>query len=287
MIGWFRVPLDAAKSLTGDHKATRTEAMIDLLGRWHIGGNPGVRELMRAWDWSGDRVTKLVAEMRVWAAENGATAPDEKAPNKIGQRPDSDRTVTGHPEVAATPAIQVSPDSDRTAIGQPPDASCARVPFVEREEDGEKNTERAQARPTAPKADEAAALYSAFRNWHPRAPESPSPASRKALRAILAECGGPERAESYLAWVHEAQDRYARQIRGQDPWPDNTVKARHDLESLSRHIPSRMPEVEAWERRGRTTAQRPTNAPRPAPGAPPGRLHALDLLDQALLNLGE
>ena len=129
MIGWFRVPLDAAKALTGDHKATRTEAMVDLLGRWHLGGNPGVRELMRAWDWSGDRVTKFVAEMGPWAAENGAMVP----PNKIGQQPDSNRTVTGHSDVGATPAIQVSPDSNRTAIGQRPDASCARVPFSERD----------------------------------------------------------------------------------------------------------------------------------------------------------
>jgi hypothetical protein len=99
-----------------------------------------------------------------------------------------------------------------------------------------------------------ATLYHLHRGYHPRAPLSPSPQARRALPLILAECGDLARASAYLAWVHESEDVYARQLRGATPWHDGTVKARHDLESLSRHLGPRLLDVDAWEARGRTAA---------------------------------
>lgn len=185
MIGWFRVPLDAAKSLTGDHKATRMEATVDLLGRWHLGGNPGVRELMRAWDWSGDRVTKFVAEMRAWALENGATAPAERAPNKIGQRPDSDRTATGHPNQGETPTSREQSDNNRTPIGQRPDASCARDQ-EEEEETVDRRSDREREAPASGPAPTPTQQLELL-------PVVPDPDPLPAWTPAARECGGHDR----------------------------------------------------------------------------------------------
>lgn len=282
---WFRVPLDAAKTLTGAHKASRNEAMVDLLGRWHLGGDPGPRELMRAWDWSGDRVAKLRREMVEWCRESGGTCPDLR-PDKIGRRPDSDRTPAGQVKVEETPVIEQAPDANRTPTGQAPDAPRAGGDQDFREnqkktdppkppEGGpslmDRKPRRARTRAeTAPKSEQDT-LYGVFHGYHPLSAPAPTPDTRKALDRLLTECGGVEPACVYLAWVHESLDEYALQIRGLAPWPDGKPKARHSVEELGRHIGARMPSALAWDQRGRTAAP----APHPHQGAPPGtRTHA-------------
>ena len=110
-----------------------------------------------------------------------------------------------------------------------------------------------------------------WRASHPRAALTPTPATRRALKAILTEAGAD--AGVYLAWVAQSADHDARRLRGEAPWPGGEVIARTDLESLSRHIPARLPLALAWDKRGRTAgpvrvsarpaAVSPTPPPRP------------------------
>jgi hypothetical protein len=108
-------------------------------------------------------------------------------------------------------------------------------------------------------------LYAAWRGWHPRAAPTPTPDGRKALKRILDECGGLERAGVYLAWVREAEDLHAQRLRGDEAWPGGDVTPRHDLVSLSRNIEPRMAAAEAWDARGR----RPPQGPGPPGRGPP------------------
>lgn len=98
------------------------------------------------------------------------------------------------------------------------------------------------------------AIYAVWKHAHPTADGSPTPDARKALPRILAECGTADRAAVYLMWVAESQDEDALRLRGLAPWPgpDGKLRRRDDLESLSRHIPSRLPMALAWDARGRT-----------------------------------
>ena len=268
MSDWFRTPLNFAKTLDGAAKATREQAGTDLLGRWHMGGNPGPRELMKAWSWSADRVGKLAREMRAWAIGAGGRVPavDLYArPYKIGQAPDIDRTPIVHANVVTTPEVVESPDIARTDIGQAPNLSCERVRTPEeRAETKEEDHLSAPADPPVneplalavvpkPKPDPEQDLYDVWRACHPRCRAlTPTPANRKALRAILVECGSPDAAGVYVAWAHQSQDAHARQLRGEDPWLDGKLTERSDLVSLSRNIPPRLSQAEAWEARGRT-----------------------------------
>lgn len=108
---WFRVPVDVAKALTGDHKATKAEATVDLLGRWHLGGSPSIGELRRAWGWSADRVISLRRDLAAWARLHGASVPDSI---EIGRRPDGDRTDGSNANAGYPSAIGRRSDGDRT-----------------------------------------------------------------------------------------------------------------------------------------------------------------------------
>lgn len=130
---WFRVPVWFTTKPV--QKATREQAWLDLLRRWHVGEHPALRTLMRDWDWSGDRVTKAVNEAWIWAGEAGAYRPSAPLPvnrtksdagrTDIGQQPDNSRTP-GLPAKADNPEpIGRASDSDRTAVGQAPDAPRA------------------------------------------------------------------------------------------------------------------------------------------------------------------
>jgi len=108
----------------------------------------------------------------------------------------------------------------------------------------------------------ASEAYGAWRAAHPRAPTKPTPDARRAVERILVETAGVEHAAVYFAWVELSADEAARRLRGDAPWPDGTVTRRDDLESLSRHIPARLPLALAWEERGRRDAPRAaTNSP--------------------------
>lgn len=108
---WFRVPVDVAKALTGDHKATKAEATVDLLGRWHLGGEPSIGELRRAWGWSADRVIALRKALAAWARTYGAAHPDSI---EIGRRPDGDRTDGSTANAGDLVGIGRGSDGDRT-----------------------------------------------------------------------------------------------------------------------------------------------------------------------------
>ena len=111
---------------------------------------------------------------------------------------------------------------------------------------------------------DAAVLYAVQRGYHPRLGLTPTREAGAALPRILAECGSLDRATSYLAWVHESQDHDARRLRGEVPWPDGNLQARHDLESLSRHTGARLSCADAWEARGRTDLADKRTAAAPA-----------------------
>lgn len=120
------------------------------------------------------------------------------------------------------------------------------------------------------------AVFAAYRVHHPRKAAEPSPADRKAIRAMLAECGPMDadhdldttaRAVLLIEWAALSADTYARQLRRELPWPGGDLTRRDDLESLSRHVEKRMDAAEAWDRRGRMDA--PANAA-PTNGAKAG-----------------
>jgi hypothetical protein len=101
----------------------------------------------------------------------------------------------------------------------------------------------------------AGALYAVWRRAHPTAKGEPTPDARKALARILAECTDADQAAIYLSWVAESMDEDALRLRGLAPWPGGEIRRRDDLESLSRHIPARLPLALAWEARGRREAE--------------------------------
>jgi len=105
-------------------------------------------------------------------------------------------------------------------------------------------------------------LYKVWQSFHPRASPSANPKKRKYLRTILAETEGLEAAVSLVEWVHLAKCQWARQLRGEEPWPGGELVTRTDLQSLTRSITKRLAQAQAWEDRGRTTpaAVKPTNA---------------------------
>lgn len=96
-------------------------------------------------------------------------------------------------------------------------------------------------------------LYNAYRVHHPRKGLTASPDDRKSLARILCEAGSVERAVLYIAWVHESDDHYARQLRGKAPI-DGTCTVHLALSSLERKVDARCMAADAWEARGRTAA---------------------------------
>lgn len=130
------------------------------------------------------------------------------------------------------------------------------------------------------KPDDARTLYEVYHRAWPSRSATPTHDNLAAMRRILHECGGLERAGVYLAWVAQAEDVWARQIRGKEPWPDGKVKARLDAVSLSRNIPGRLDEALAWDARGRTT---PADAPK---ASEPDRVAALVSMLEELVEHG-
>lgn len=102
---------------------------------------------------------------------------------------------------------------------------------------------------TAPKTLDALALYAAWRVYHPRAAEAPTPDTLKTLARTLTEAGGLDGALLLIEWAHVGTCERARQIQGAAPWPDGRMKALWDLESLSRHVAGRMEMAYTWKDR--------------------------------------
>lgn len=137
---WHRVPLWATEIGDGS-PVDRKRATCDLLRRWHIGDVPKLRELMRAWGWSHDRVHALAKETWEWAGAAGAARPPLPLPagrtkahtcrTLVAQEPHIDRTPTAQePHSNRTPddtsdadnqeATAYQSHSNRTAIAQEP-----------------------------------------------------------------------------------------------------------------------------------------------------------------------
>lgn len=132
------------------------------------------------------------------------------------------------------------------------------------------------AAPMPARPDPHAELYAVWRELHPGSRRAASADTRKAVGRILVECDGLETAGVYLAWVAGSADEAAGRLRGVTPWPDGTIVRRDDLESLSRHIPSRLPLALAWDARGRTDL-RPTRGPAVRTPAPTNKMAAAEL----------
>lgn len=115
----------------------------------------------------------------------------------------------------------------------------------------------------APAPDPVAETHAVYRQAHKRSTLTDD--NRKAVRTLIQRCEGPERAQSYLAWVANSMDERAMQLRGDAPWPDGKPHARDDLYSLAQphFVAKAMAAVDAWVARGRIDLYVPAAAERP------------------------
>ena len=106
---------------------------------------------------------------------------------------------------------------------------------------------RARKATAADKAADALAVYAAWRVYHPRAAETPTPDTVKTLGRLLIEAGSLDGALLLVEWAHVGTCERARQIQGAAAWPDGRLKALWDLESLSRHVAARLEMAYEWK----------------------------------------
>jgi hypothetical protein len=90
-------------------------------------------------------------------------------------------------------------------------------------------------------------VYGAWRAYHPRAAETPTPDATKLLGRLLIEAGGLDGAMLLMEWAHVGTCERARQLRGEHPWPDGRRTVYTDLGSLSRHVASRLEMAHDWK----------------------------------------
>jgi len=229
--------------------------------RWTM---PGYREFELRWGWGGHRVRKLMAAECEWRDQVAPTAETTQP----GRKP---AAPTAAPSAAVEPAFAADTGISPTAPPAAPSAAetthpgrksgDTRVPLLTDHRSPITGDTHSGGKPPTPPSP-ASEAYAAWRAAHPRAPTKPTPDARRAVERILVETAGVEHAAVYFAWVELSADEAACRLRGEAPWPDGTVTRRDDLESLSRHIPARLPLALAWEERGRR------DAPRAAPNSP-------------------
>ena len=132
---------------------------------------------------------------------------------------------------------------------------------------------RARKATAADKAADALAVYGAWRVYHPRAAETPTPGTLRALGSLLTEAGSREDALLLIEWAHVGTCERARQIQGVAPWPDRRLKALWDLESLSRHVAGRLEMARSWKdgATDKDSGLNVINLPPPAYRSPPNR----------------
>jgi hypothetical protein len=106
---------------------------------------------------------------------------------------------------------------------------------------------RARKATAADKAADALAVYGAWRVYHPRAAETPTPDTVKTLGRLLIEAGGLDGAMLLMEWAHVGTCERARQLRGEHPWPDGRRTVYTDLGSLSRHVAGRLEMARSWK----------------------------------------
>ena len=121
---WLRVPATLTL-LDGSHRASRTEATVDLLLRWHREESPTVRALAAAWGgWSLDAAHRLIAATTAWAEQNGAALPRSDRPETPNKHEPNTGRTSG---VGETPAIREPPNAGRTKPERAADPPRARV----------------------------------------------------------------------------------------------------------------------------------------------------------------
>ena len=254
---WFKSPTQAVlvlqmERITEGRTATKMEAVTEIAAlrasgrlitmslaglasilRWNRGK---VRRLVRDWPWTADGQEMNTGVPTWW------TAVFEKK------------------QVPAKPSRQ---ETDSKQTGDEPhgrDTGASRASLMEKTKtEIEKETLSGQSdEEPSPEVK----LYKVWQSFHPRASPSPNPKKRKYLRTILAETEGLEAAVSLMEWVHLAKCRWARQLRGEEPWPDGECISRSDLQSLTRSITKRLAQAQAWEDRNRAAlpAAKPANA---------------------------
>jgi hypothetical protein len=249
---------------------------------------PGRVLLAARWGWSEKKTRGLLAADD-WKDPINPVAAEDLRQAFNGKRA-NDGSNGGPAEGPTTDPTTVQTNADngenRANDGSSPGPTVGptRGPSRERTSEPHSTTEpqnhTGERAPRPPKPDEAAALWSIYRQLRldlpvldiegrkssPRLGLTPTPDGRKAMSRILTECEGLERAGIYLAWVHQSRDEWALRLRGEARWPDGKIATRLDPVSLSRSIPGRLAEAEAWEARGRSEARgaarrRDENAP--------------------------
>jgi hypothetical protein len=251
-----------------DLRYLENEHRVFLLGKGGGAQFPGRTELMKRWDWT-DRAVRSLLAAEDWQDPNRPVAKEQLRQSFKGARkgeveacpmtrqwPANDPPMTA-PANADNPPIV---SNERPMAVQ--SMSIARASSEPRSTTEPQTTQERAADPgPTPKLDPALTLWSVLRGYQPRRDPTPNAPALKAMRRMLAECGGLDQAGIYLAWAHHAQDRWAQRLRGEAPWPDGDTVRRMDPESLARSIGGRMEQAMAWESGGR----------RDKPQAPPGR----------------
>lgn len=211
---WFRVPVSLAKNLDGSRKATTDEATVDLLGRWHLGENPSIYILRRAWRWSADRVIALRRKLGAWARAVGAYVPflsesidfgreDDGCTSISGERPDAsrarvpsserERTDVVHAAPAPLERMMVEPDNDEPSIPEPASEEESMKPKPEVQEGMNR-------------------VWDAYRRYHPKAKAEPPKAVLPLLRSAVEEYGADD-VVAVVAWAHLSTHKRAAYLR--------------------------------------------------------------------------
>ena len=186
--------------------------------------------------------------------------------------------ATPSPPPSASPAARprgLSSEGAPGPAGGPQDAPSlfGRTDTAPEAQTPAKAPPRARKATAADKAADALAVYGAWRVYHPRAAETPTPGTLRALGSLLTEAGSREDALLLIEWAHVGTCERARQIQGVAPWPDRRLKALWDLESLSRHVAGRLEMARSWKdgATDKDSGLNVINLPPPAYRSPPNR----------------
>ena len=133
MSTWFRVP-PWCMSIHSEASGDRARAWVYLLGSWHNGDNPSVREIRRVTGFGGGRADALIHEVHEWAIAAGATVPPAVARRVAGQHRGTNGAATGHQAPSVTDTSSPSRGTNGAVAGQERGVSRARVLLSEREE---------------------------------------------------------------------------------------------------------------------------------------------------------
>jgi len=187
--------------------------------------------------------------------------PDVASTSPADERPSPERSSNVHPATRAPEAPpqgpRPSPTRQGNGEGDPGGATVAqdapslfgRTDTAHEASAPAKAPQRARKATAADKAADALAVYGAWRVYHPRAAETPTPDATKLLGRLLVEAGGLDGALLLMEWAHVGTCERARQLRGEHPWPDGRRTVYTDLGSLSRHVASRLEMAHDWKDR--------------------------------------